>query len=59
MKEEPIDLDDIKDYVDNLDEEGARQALMQLLAYPESQKHLTKCIKEFKEFYKYPLGKNQ
>lgn len=41
----------ISSYVNNLTEEGAKQALIQLLKFPDSIIFIENCILEFEQFY--------
>ena len=42
-------------FINNLDIDGLRQALIQLLLYPKSKPFIENSINEFAKFYKFPL----
>lgn len=42
-------------YVNNLDIDALRTALIQLIAYPESRQFMVGCINEFNRFYRFPI----
>lgn len=52
------DYNNISMYVDSLNEEALRYALLQLLLYPESKKFLVKCLNKYCYFYTFPLGED-
>ena len=52
-----LSANEVKRYLSNLNEEGAKQLALQLLIYPEGREFIENAISEFDKFYKFPTGK--
>ncbi len=55
IEQENPKIQQIKDYLNNLNEGGLKQLSQQLIQYPTSIKDIRACIIEFDKFYKHPL----
>lgn len=55
MEAQKITGDEVKTYVNNLNEHGLIQVVGQLLMYPETREYIIKCAKETHKAFSFPI----